>query len=115
MTLRFLIEDAFDLPAFQVSMPDSIGYHHFDIAATSGAPVSRADMRAMLKSLLVERFHLATHWETRTDSSYRLEVLPSGVRMTPLDNGYAMPNSPLNTGRGVMQLNGPMSMRQLAE
>lgn len=115
MSLRFLIEEAWDLPDFELSVPDSVGYHHFDIAATSGAPVSRADMRIMLKNLLIERFHLATHWDTRTESIYRLEVLPAGPTMTTMAQGYAMPNSPMANRDGSMQLNGPMSMRQLTE
>src|ERR1700691_3765500 len=41
MNLKFLIEQAWDLPDFAVSGPDSLTTHHFDIMATSGAPVSR--------------------------------------------------------------------------
>jgi len=115
MSLRFLIEDAYDLPDFEISVPDSIGYRHLDIAAISGAPVSKADMRIMLKNLLIERFHLATHWDDRTESIYRLEVVPTGPTMTSVAEGYALPNSPVASPNGSMQFNGPMSMRQLAE
>lgn len=115
MSLRFLIEEAYDLSDFELSVPDSIGYRHFDIAAACGAAVSHADMRIMMRNLLIERFHLATHWDSRTESIYRLEVLPTGPTMTALAQGYALPNSPLATRDGSTQLNGPMSMRQLAE
>jgi len=114
MSLGYLILQAYDLPDFKLSAPDSVFDHHFDIIATSGAPVSGPEMRIMLQNLLRERFHLATHWEDRTESVFRLVALPSGPRMKKVDQGYALPNSPLRDGN-TMQLNGPMSMRQLAE
>jgi len=114
MNLRFLIEEAYDLPDFQLSGPDSLGSRHFDIAATTGAPVSRAEMRILLRNLLIERFHLATHRDTRTESLYRLEALPGGPTMKASDVGYASPNSP-TAGEDYFQLTGPMSLRQLAE
>jgi len=115
MDLRELIEDAFDLPDFELSVPDSTGHRNFDIMATTGAPVSRAEMRIMLKNLLIERFHLATHWDTRTQAIYRLEVLPAGPKMKVSAEGYAgSGNSPTRHQNGSMEFTGPMSMRQLA-
>jgi uncharacterized protein (TIGR03435 family) len=114
LSLRFLILQAYDLADYQLSGPDGPLNNRFDIAATSGKPVSKGDMRAMLQSLLIERFHLATHRETRTEAVYRLMVLPGGPKMKVAEGGYAVPNSPLRDGNSI-QLNGPMSMRQLAE
>ncbi len=114
MNLKFLIEQAFDIPDFELTGPDTLASHHFDIVATSGASVSRAVMQIMLRNLLIERFHLATHWDTRTQSQFRLEVLPSGPTMKVAAEGYALPNSPMHDGDS-MRLTGPMSMRQLAE
>jgi uncharacterized protein (TIGR03435 family) len=71
-------------------------------------------MLVMLQNLLRERFHLATHWETRSEAAYRLVVLAGGPKMKTSEVGYAAPNSPLRDGSS-MQLNGPMSMRQLSE
>ncbi len=114
MNLRYLIEDAYDLPDFQLSAPDLTTNLHFDIIATTGAPASRADMRIMLQSLLIERFHLSTHWESRTEAIYRLMALPSGPKMKVAAEGYAGANSP-TVDAGAVQLTGPMSMRQLAQ
>src|ERR1035438_8403505 len=114
MSLGFLIKQAYDLRDDQVSGPDWLSNNHYDIAATSGAPVSQATMRTMLQHLLVERFHLVTHWVTRTVAMYRLVVLPNGPKMKASEQGYALPNSPMRSGNS-MQLVGPMSMRQLAE
>ena len=82
--------------------------------ATSGAPVSKADMRVMLRNLLIERFHLATHWEEKTQAIFHLTVLSGGPKMKTADAGFAVPNSPMRDGN-TMQLKGPMSMPQLAE
>jgi uncharacterized protein (TIGR03435 family) len=114
MSLAFLIQQAFDLPAFEVIVPESVGTRRYDIAATSGDAASPAEMRVMLRNLLIQRFHLTTHWDERTEPLYRLTVLPSGHKMKPTDQGYAIPNSPLR-GSNFLQLTGPMNMRQLAE
>jgi uncharacterized protein (TIGR03435 family) len=114
LSLGYLIKQAYDLRDDQLSGPDWLSKNHYDIAATSEDAVSQATMRTMLQHLLVERFHLATHWETRTVATYRLVVLPNGPKMEVADRGFAMPNSPMMSG-SAMQLNGPMSMPQLAQ
>ena len=114
MGLRFLIADAFDLPDFQLSGPAFLQSRQFDIIATTATPVSRSTMHELLHNLLVERFHLATHWDTRTEEIYRLEVLPTGAKMATLETGYAGANSPMRDGDTV-RLWGPMSMPQLAQ
>jgi uncharacterized protein (TIGR03435 family) len=114
MNLKFLIMQAYDLRDDQVSAPDSLFDHIYDVAATTGEPVSRATMRAMLRNLLVERFHLTTHWEPRTSAIYRLVVLPGGPKMKKMEQRYAVPDSP-TTDRALKWINGPMSMAQLAE
>lgn len=114
MDLQFLIKRAYDLRDDQISGPDWLVSAHYDILAATGEPVSKDTMRTMLGSLLVERFHLTTHWETRTVAMYRLVVLPKGPKMKTADQGYAVPNSP-TLDRGSVLLNGPMSMAQLAE
>ena len=114
LSLGYLIEQAYDLPRFQVSAPDWVFEHHYDVMATSGAPVNGLAMRTMLRNLLSERFHLATHWEDKTEAIFHLTVLPGGPKMKVADGGFAMPNSPMIDGN-ALHLNGPMSMRQLAE
>jgi uncharacterized protein (TIGR03435 family) len=114
MSLKFLIEQAWDLPEFAVSGPDSLTTHHFDIMATSGAPVSRAVMQTMLRNLLIERFHLGIRVDSRIESLYRLEVLPGGPAMKTAAEGHALPIPPMRDG-GSVRLNGPISMRQLAD
>jgi uncharacterized protein (TIGR03435 family) len=114
LSLGYLIKQAYDLRDDQLSGPDWLSKNHYDIASTSGDAASPAVMRVMLQHLLVERFHLATHWETRTVAMYRLVVLSNGPKMKVADHGFAMPNSPMMSG-SALQLNGPMSMPQLAQ
>ncbi len=114
MNLKFLIKQAYNLRDDQVSGSESLVTNHYDIMATTDAPVSKETMRIMLRSLLIERFHLTTHSESRTMPLYRLVVLPSGPKMKTAEQEYAIPNSP-TLDRGSMRLDGPMSMRQLAE
>jgi uncharacterized protein (TIGR03435 family) len=71
-------------------------------------------MRIMLRNLLIERFHLATHWDERVQSLYRLEVLPNGPAMKESPDGYPMAISPMQD-EGSIHFTGPMSMRQLAQ
>jgi uncharacterized protein (TIGR03435 family) len=114
MNLQFLIKWAYDLRDDQVSGPDWLRNHRYDVVATTEAPVSQAAMRTMLQHLLAERFQLATHWQTNTTASYHLVVLPKGPKMKTAEHGYDLPNSPM-VNKGAVQLNGPMSMPQLAE
>jgi uncharacterized protein (TIGR03435 family) len=114
LSLRYLIQQAYDVPDFLLTGPEADLQRHFDIQATSGAAVSRAEMLTMLRNLLGERFHLQTHWETRTESAYRMVVVPGRSKIKTSEIGYAGGNSPLRDGNSI-QLNGPMSMRQLAE
>lgn len=111
--LLYLIGQAWDLYGFQISAPESLGNRTFEIQATSGNAVSKDEMRMMLRNLLIERFALVTHWETREDAVFRLQALPGGPKMKPAETGYASPNSPMRDGN-TCHLNGPISMRQLA-
>jgi uncharacterized protein (TIGR03435 family) len=59
-------------------LPDWARDMRFDVEArTSGSP-GKDDMRAMVRSLLEERFQLKLHTETRENTVLRLEVLHPG-------------------------------------
>jgi uncharacterized protein (TIGR03435 family) len=55
----------------------------FDIEATTGSNTSADDMRAMLKTMLGDRFRLAVHLETRTQKVYELVLEPTGHKLLP--------------------------------
>jgi uncharacterized protein (TIGR03435 family) len=74
-TLEWLITFAYDVKAFQViGGPDWIRREYFALDAKAGADVPLDQLRLMLRSLLEERFKLATHTEQR-DMRYLALVL----------------------------------------
>jgi uncharacterized protein (TIGR03435 family) len=53
---------------------------HFDVEAVTGANASQAEMLAMLRTLLADRFKLRTHTETRALPVYELSLgRPNGA------------------------------------
>ena len=114
VTLWQLIKQANDLRDDQVSGPDWLDRNHYDLIATTGEAVSKDTMRTMLRNLLIERFHLESHWDTRTGAMYRLVTLPKGIKMNPAVAAQSEPNSPTSDGNSI-RFEGAMSMQQLAE
>ena len=53
----------------------------FDLDAKAAHPVSRADLMLMLQTLLVERFNLKFHRETRQVSGYGLTIAKGGPKL----------------------------------
>ena len=73
--LHDLMVRAYDLPSFQVIAPDWTSSAFFDVAATAAAPVTNDQLKSMLQSLLVSRFGMKVHHETR---EFSLEVIIVG-------------------------------------
>src|SRR6185437_15984151 len=64
--IPYLIRQAFDVNPYQVSGdPAWMGKNLWAINASIVGPANHAQMMGMLRNLLVERFHLKTHFETR--------------------------------------------------
>src|SRR5580704_1152551 len=73
LSLRTLILQAYDVLDFQITGgPRWIGSDRFDVEATTGRPepIRLSDLGTLLRSLLADRFHLATHKETREMQTY---------------------------------------------
>jgi len=81
--LRVIAAWAYNLQWSQIAGPPWIDSDRFDIIAKSAKPVSEDEMRAMLQMLLAERFHFASHRETRQADALALTVPKNGHRMTP--------------------------------
>jgi uncharacterized protein (TIGR03435 family) len=86
LSLQVLIRFAYErsprsrgLEPFEVTGgPDWIASDRFDVNATAGREVSLAELRSMLQTLLVDRFKLKTHYETRQGPVYRMVVAQRG-------------------------------------
>ena len=106
--LRMLIRVAYELEEYQLlGGEDWIGRERFEVQATTGREIMPAEARAMLRSLLADRFKLVARQETRDLPIYELRVAredgrlaeglrPSGAECAPvmLPAGVPMPPPP---------------------
>lgn len=84
MPLREIIRVAYDLRDFQVSGgPRWIYSDAYQVLAKAPGKASPADMRAMLQSLLAERFQLKVRRDTKTAPSYELVVARGDGKPAP--------------------------------
>ncbi len=65
MSLKELIAFSYKVRTYQVSGPDWLATDRFDIVAKLPDGATRDDVPAMMQALLVERFKLAAHLETK--------------------------------------------------
>jgi uncharacterized protein (TIGR03435 family) len=71
--LRYALEWAYDLKDYQISGPEWIkAEERYDMIANAAGPASNQEMKAMLQTLLTERFQMKIHRETRDLSVYAL-------------------------------------------
>ncbi len=80
-SLRGLVADAYAVRIDQVSGPDWINTAAYSIAAKIPPNTTKGQFNEMLQELLVERFHLRIHHETKTVPVYVLVVAPDGPKM----------------------------------
>lgn len=83
-SLQNLIKTAYGLKNYQLSgAPGWLDTYRFDIAAKAPDHTSRPQLRFMFQSLLVDRFKLAFHHQTKILPGYALVVAKSGPKLTP--------------------------------
>ena len=117
ITVRLLVEDAYRHPSGRmrreyeiVGWPDWTETDGFDVMAKAGAPGSEAELRAMLQSLLTDRFHLKVHTETRELPTYALvlnradgqfgpQLQKSTGECQPFAGRGAVPREPVKPGQ----------------
>lgn len=81
LSLRDYIAIAYRLPLHQISAPDWVASRRFEIAATFPDGTTPEQFPRMLQALLVERFQLQTHRESRESPVYVLEVAAGGFKL----------------------------------
>lgn len=105
-SLRLLIRIAYSLPDYQVlSGEDWTRSAKFDVDAKSGNNASRNEIRAMLQTLLQERFKLQVHRETKQDSVYELVTAKGGPKFAPSSSKIGDPHD-VTADRGVITSKG---------
>jgi uncharacterized protein (TIGR03435 family) len=93
LTVKAMVAFAYDIRDFYVSGgPGWAGTDRFEIVAKADPSATPAQMRAMLQTLLAERFKLAVRRETKEATVYQLLVAKDGV------NSSGLPESSLKVG-----------------
>jgi uncharacterized protein (TIGR03435 family) len=99
ITLGEFIRMAYNLSYHQISGPDWIvnaaSADRYDVIASAAGPASKQEMMVMLRTLLVDKFHLAVHREARKVPMYALIVAKNGPKFKAGDGG------PASTGPGA--------------
>jgi uncharacterized protein (TIGR03435 family) len=80
LDLLNLITMAYSMNAFQVAAPDWMGTQKFDIDAKIPPGTTKEQFHAMLQNLLIDRFKLAVHHETKEAVKYDLMLAKNGPK-----------------------------------
>ena len=107
VTLRTLVLRAYGLKGFQLLGPSflssSIGADRYSIVAKVPSGATKDQFNQMLQGLLVERFGLVFHHETRNIAYYELVVAKSGLKMKEAE---AAPNVAAAEGASAVSAGG---------
>jgi bla regulator protein BlaR1 len=91
--LNSLIQAAYNVTHFQIEgSSDWVLTDRYEIDARTPVDATPDQKRAMLQSLLADRFHLALRRETRTLPVYELVVASSGLNIPAAKEGDCIPN-----------------------
>lgn len=105
IALGSLIARAFKAELYQVKGLPSNAIKTYDVAAVMPAGTTVADIPAMLRSLLVERFGLEAREVVQPEPAYALTVKPGGSKLKPCETDacptYVLAEYPI-TGMFVM-------------
>ena len=85
-----MVQWAFGLEQYQVSVPEAIENQRYDIRARAGDPVPLSTLKLMLQDLLATRFKLQFHREQIKTSVYELIVAKGGPKL-PADKTATLP------------------------
>jgi uncharacterized protein (TIGR03435 family) len=104
VTVKAMVAFAYEVRDFYVSGgPGWAGSDTFDIVAKADASATPAQMRAMLRTLLAERFKLAVRPETKEATVYQLVVAKEGVKSSGLQESSRKIGGIRFLGRGQIE------------
>jgi uncharacterized protein (TIGR03435 family) len=86
LPVRFLIQLAYGVEANQIAGKPSwfdSDFYDVDAKPEEGIKLSPDELRPRLQNLLIGRFHLVAHFETRTVRGYALLVAKGGPKLQP--------------------------------
>lgn len=95
--LRYVLEWAYNLKDYEISGPDWIkAEERYDIVAKAASPVPADKLRLMVQALIVERFRMKSHTETKEISCYVLlpGKGPAKLKEAPADGTPSLSGGP---------------------
>ena len=111
VTLGSCVQMAYGVRFYQVSGPESLTSERYDILAKAARPVSPAQMRLMLRTLLASRFKLELHRENKELPVYALVVARNGQKLENVKDA-GRPDIRVSNGSFIFQ---NVSMPDFAE
>jgi uncharacterized protein (TIGR03435 family) len=93
-TVHALLWKAFGLPSYAFVNADKLPGDKYEFAAVVPGGATKAEFSAMVRNLLVERFHFRYHRETRELPLYELRVAPGGHKLKQTANEPPETNAP---------------------
>ena len=111
VSLADCLQAAYGVKRYQVSGPDWLRAERYDITAKTANPTGEEQIKAMLQTLIAERFQLQLHREKKELPTFALQAGRNGPKLKPGD-----PGSPRNMtgGPGALVFTST-SMQDLAD
>ncbi len=81
-TLKMLLMRAYALRPYQIVGPSWFDKERYDVIAKVPEGASREQIPLMLQALLLERYRMSVHWESKEAKVFALVVSKSGSRLT---------------------------------
>ncbi len=113
ITMTGAIKWAYDVEAYQVSGPSWMENTRFDIVAKPVGPATDAEMRAMMQTLLANRFKLTVHREKKEMAGMALLVGKGGSKLKASEDQGESSFEPGKQANMTISF-GHMSMREFA-
>ncbi|HVW11990.1 MAG TPA: TIGR03435 family protein [Bryobacteraceae bacterium] len=100
VSVRDCIMSAWNVKDYQIDGPGWLRTDRYDLAATASAPSGDDALKGMLQTLLLDRFQMKVHIETRDLPVYAMVVAKGGAKL----KGAAAPGRPAirMSGGGVV-------------
>lgn len=102
--LRSLVERAYGVARYQITGASLEGAESFDIVARVPRGARKSDVNAMLRNLLIDRFKLAAHHETRTAFQFALAADAGGAKLRAAQNQGAAAQSKILRSPGAVTI-----------
>ena len=111
-----LLSTAFGVESAQIlgaAVQPRVGANLYEVTATMPPDTTKEQFQAMLQNLLIERFHLEVHHETRNFPAYELTIDNGGPKMK--EATHAPDDGPVPTGPFVIVLHSDMGNIKMEE